>query len=179
MRVKFGYLILALIVLIADQWTKFWAMTSLKPVALIEIIPGFFRFTYATNRGVAFSLFADSELNVRLIFVAISTLATIFVLSYFARTPANKWRMNTALSLLLAGIVGNLIDRVRFGEVVDFLDFHLGESYTWPTFNLADAVICIGAALLALDMLREERAASLNSTGAGPVAEKSGAGSTE
>jgi signal peptidase II len=161
MRYKLGYFLITVLVLIVDQLTKYWAVISLKPVSLIEVIPGFFRFTYATNRGVAFSMFADSELNVRLIFATISTLAAIFVAVYLARTPVTRVRMNAALSLLLAGIIGNLIDRVRLGEVIDFLDFHLGESYTWPTFNLADAAICIGAALLALEMLREEKAARI------------------
>ncbi|MCI0390377.1 MAG: signal peptidase II [Acidobacteria bacterium] len=174
MRFKFGYLLIAIIVLVADQLTKYWAVTSLKPAVLIEVIPGFFRLTYATNRGVAFSMFAESEMNVRLIFATISAVAAVFVLIYLARTPVSKLRMNTALSLLLAGIIGNLIDRVRLGEVIDFLDFHLGERYTWPTFNIADAAICIGAALLALEMLREERAARVS-----PSPEKSSISSSE
>lgn len=174
MRSKFIYISITIIILFLDQLTKYWAITSLKPVSMIEVIPGFFRLTYATNRGVAFSMFAESELNVRLIFATVSTLAAIFVIIYLARTPATRVRMNAALSLLLAGIIGNLIDRVRLGEVIDFLDFHLGEKYTWPTFNLADAAICVGAALLALEMLREEKAARMR-----PSAEKSTIGSSE
>lgn len=176
MQSKFGYLIITVSVLIVDQLTKYWAITSLKPVSLIEVIPGFFRFTYATNRGVAFSMFAESELNVRLIFATVSTIAALFVVVYLARTPATRVRMNAALSLLLAGIIGNLIDRVRLGEVIDFLDFHLGEKYTWPTFNIADAAICIGAALLALEMFHEERAARLRPSAS---TEKSTIGSSE
>ena len=176
---KLGYFLITVVVLIADQWTKQWALTSLKPIVLIEVIPGLFRFTYATNRGVAFSLFADSELNVPMIFASISIIAALVVLFYLARTPAGRPRMKTALSLLLAGIIGNLIDRLRFGEVVDFLDFHLGDYFTWPTFNIADAAICIGAALLALEMLREERSARLKPPVASPVHEERGAGSSE
>jgi signal peptidase II len=179
MQSKLGFFLLTIIVLIADQWTKHWAQTSLKPVVLIEVIPGLFRFTYATNRGVAFSLFADSELNVPMIFASISIIAALVVLFYLSRAPAGKLRMKTALSLLLAGIIGNLIDRLRFGEVVDFLDFHLGELFTWPTFNIADAAICIGAVLLALEMLREERSAKLKAPVATPVHEERGAGSPE
>jgi len=179
MRDKKGYLLITIIVLVADQWTKHWAMTALKPVGLIEVIPGFFRFTYATNRGVAFSMFADSEFNVRLIFAMISAVAALFVTGYLARTPAGRVRMNTSLSLLLAGIVGNLIDRVRLGEVVDFLDFHLGERYTWPTFNVADAAICIGAILLALEMLHEERASSSKPATSNPASEESSLGSSD
>jgi signal peptidase II len=177
MRSKFSYLFITIIVLVVDQLTKQWALTTLKPVSLIEVIPGFFRLTFATNRGVAFSMFAESELNVRFIFATVSALAAIFVIIYLWRTPAVRIRMNTALSLLLAGIVGNLIDRVRLGEVVDFLDFHLGEKYTWPTFNVADAAICVGAALLALEMFREEKAAKMSRSVAAP--EKSTIGSSE
>ena len=177
MRSKYSYLFITLIVLAVDQLTKQWAITSLKPVSLIEVIPGFFRLSFATNRGVAFSMFAESELNVRLIFAAVSTLAAIFVFIYLARTPAARIRMNAALSLLLAGIIGNLIDRVRLGEVIDFLDFHLGEKYTWPTFNIADAAICFGALLLALEMLREERVSKLNPSS--PTPEKGTIGSSD
>jgi len=179
MRDKFGYLLITMVALIADQWTKHWALTSLKPVILTEVIPGFFRLTYATNRGVAFSMFAESELNVRLIFATISAVAALFVIIYLFRTPVSRGRMKIALSLLLAGIIGNLIDRVRLGEVIDFLDFHLGEKYTWPTFNVADAAICIGAVLLALEMLREERAAALKSATSSPAPTESGIGSSE
>jgi len=177
MRSKFSYLFITILVLTVDQLTKQWAISSLKPISLIEVIPGFFRLSYATNRGVAFSLFAESELNVRLIFATVSALAAIFVMIYLARTPAPRIRMNAALSLLLAGIIGNLIDRVRLGEVVDFLDFHLGDKYTWPTFNMADAAICFGALLLALEMLREEKAARISPSS--PAPEKSTIGSSD
>ncbi|MBK9708012.1 MAG: signal peptidase II [Acidobacteria bacterium] len=87
------------------------------------------------------------------------------MITYLLRTPAGKPLLSTSLSLLIAGIVGNLIDRLRLGEVIDFLDFHLADKYTWPTFNVADAAICIGAILLALDMLNEERAARVSAPG--------------
>ncbi len=176
---KLGYLVIAIIILVADQWTKHWAIASLKPVGSIEVISGFFRLTYATNRGVAFSMFADSELNVRLIFATVSAIAALLVMIFLLRTPTSKVKTNTALSLLLAGIIGNLIDRVRLGEVIDFLDFHLGERYTWPTFNVADAAICIGAVLLAIEMLREERASSYKSKVPNPASEESSIGSSD
>ncbi len=158
MLAKSGYLIITLVVLAIDQATKYWAVKSLRPVLMIEVIPGFFRFTYATNRGVAFSLFADSEMNVPVIFAVISIIAALVVLLYLAWTPPGRMLASTALSLLLAGIIGNLIDRVRLGEVIDFIDVHLADKYTWPTFNIADSAICVGAILLALEMIRDERA---------------------
>ena len=165
MRSRLYYLLISVAVLATDQLSKYWAMTTLKPKGWIDVIDGFFRLTYATNRGVAFSLFADSQMNVRLIFGTISTVAAGFVITYLLRTPAGKPLLSTSLSLLIAGIVGNLIDRLRLGEVIDFLDFHLADKYTWPTFNVADAAICIGAILLALDMLNEERAARVSAPG--------------
>ncbi len=158
MRGKLGYLALALGLIVADQATKAWATLRLRPVMAIEIIPGYFRFNYATNRGVAFSMFADSSFNVRWIFAGISILATLFVLNYLWRTAAGQIRLNFALALLLSGIVGNMIDRVRLGEVVDFIEVHWRDQYVWPTFNVADSAICVGAVLLAIEMIWDARA---------------------
>jgi len=104
-------------------------------------------------------MFADGEFDARWVFAGISFVATSFVSIYLVRTSPGKLRLSLALSLLLAGIVGNLIDRVRLGEVVDFLGFHWRDQYSFPIFNLADTAICIGAGLLALDMLFEEKPA--------------------
>jgi signal peptidase II len=81
------------------------------------------------------------------------------VAAYQWRTPVRKVGLNMAFSLMLAGIIGNMIDRIRLGEVVDFIDLHWAEVYSWPTFNVADAAICVGAGLLALQLIIEERAA--------------------
>ena len=161
MKSKLSYFILAATILAADQLTKAWAVAKLKPVVLMEVIPGYFRLVYATNRGVAFSLFADGTFDARWVFAAISTLATLFVGGYLIRTSPTKLRLNTSLALLLAGIVGNLVDRVRLGEVIDFLGFHIHDKYSWPIFNVADSAICIGAALLALEMIFEETPAKV------------------
>jgi signal peptidase II len=157
MKSKYSYILIAIIVLAADQLSKAWATSSLKPILFLEIVPGFFRFSYATNRGVAFSLFADSEFNVRWVLAAISVVAAVFVFVYLMRTVKGQRRLNWSLSLLLAGIIGNLIDRVRSGEVVDFIELHYRDQYIWPTFNIADSAICIGAVLLALEMIREAK----------------------
>lgn len=157
MQAKFAYLALSLLVLIVDQVTKVWATRSLKPIVIHEVIPGYFRLSYATNRGVAFSMFADSSFDVRWILAGISTVAAVAVLGYLYQAPTGQRRLSTALALLLSGIIGNLIDRVRLGEVVDFIELHWRDVYSWPTFNVADSAICIGAVLLALDMLREEK----------------------
>lgn len=163
MNQKITYFLIAIVVLILDQASKAWATAKLQFVDTIEVIPNFFRLTYARNRGVAFSLFADSKFEMKWILAGISTLAAIGVGIYLWRTVNNR-RLSFALSLLLSGIVGNLIDRVRLGEVVDFIDWHWYEKYTFPTFNIADSAICVGAALLALDMLRDENISSRTQT---------------
>ena len=164
MKSKLPYFIITILVLIADQVTKAWATAKLQAIDTMEIIPNFFRFTYARNRGVAFSLFADSQFETKWILAGISTAAAIGVVVYLWRSGAHEKRLNYALSFLLAGIVGNLIDRVRLGEVVDFIDFHWYEQYTWPTFNIADAAICVGAALLAIEMMREQKVSQAQTT---------------
>ena len=153
------YWLIAFALLVADQATKAWATAKLKPVGMMEILPGYFRLSYALNRGVAFSLFADVEFNIQWILAAISGVAAVLVMFYLARTPHTERQMSCALAFLLSGILGNLIDRVRLGEVVDFIEFHWLDRFIWPTFNLADAAICLGAILLGIVLMREEHAA--------------------
>jgi signal peptidase II len=157
MKDKHWYLVLSAAVLAADQLTKVWATAWLKPVGSIEVIPNLLRFSYALNRGVAFSLLSDTSFDIRWILAGVSAAAALMVAGYLVRTPPQSIRLNVSLALLLAGIIGNLADRVRLGEVIDFLDFHWAERFTWPTFNIADAAICIGAGLLALEIMREDR----------------------
>ena len=152
------YWLIALILLIADQASKAWATAKLKPVGVIEVMPNFFRFSYALNRGVAFSLFADVEFNIKWVLALISGVAAVLVMLYLSRTPRGEHLMSFSLALLLSGILGNLIDRVRLGEVVDFIEFHWRDMFIWPTFNIADAAICIGAVLLGFVLMREEKA---------------------
>ena len=157
MRNKSFYLLLTAIVLIADQLTKAWATASLKPIVFKDVIPGFFRLSYATNRGVAFSIFADSEFNIRWVLSGVSLIAALFVFSYFRRAPIEKPWLNVSLSLLMAGIVGNLIDRLVHKHVIDFIDLHFG-NYVYPTFNVADSGICVGVILYLWQSIRSERA---------------------
>lgn len=172
MKTKYGFWLLSFGVLVADQVTKAWATARLKPLGMIEIIPDFFRLSYALNRGVAFSLFAEVEFNLKWILATVSALAAALVVHYLARTPVNYRRLCASLALLLAGILGNLIDRIRLGEVVDFIELHWREQFTWPTFNLADAAICLGAVLLALELLKEERVAQTAPSNESPAPEE-------
>lgn len=157
MVVRSVYLVITLAILGLDQVSKHWASVFVRPRILVDIAPGFLRFTYTTNRGVAFSLFADSEMDISYILAATALVAAGFVFFCQWRTPVRMVRLQMAFSFMLAGIIGNLIDRIRFGAVVDFIDLHWQEKYYWPTFNVADAAICIGAGLLAWQIIKEER----------------------
>jgi signal peptidase II len=114
--------------------------------------------TYAENTGIAFGQLQGGGDFARWMLAALAGLAILTVLIYFFRTARTDDRVLGACALLLAGITGNLVDRIRLGRVVDFILLHAG-NYHWPTFNLADAAICTGAILLALDLFLEGRRA--------------------
>ncbi|HEV2762893.1 MAG TPA: signal peptidase II [Pyrinomonadaceae bacterium] len=151
-----GYLAASLGVYLMDQATKAWAVRRLRLGADVTVVEGFFRFAYAENPGIAFGQLQGGGSFGRWMLVGLATAACVAVLVYFWRTPRSDDRVLGACALLLAGIVGNLTDRVRLGYVVDFIVLHAG-SYHWPTFNVADAAICLGALLLALDIFAEGR----------------------
>lgn len=150
---KLGYLIAAGAVFMIDQTTKAWAVKNLRPLLpeYREVIPNFLNFAYAQNTGAAFSIFDSHGDAGRWGLSAVALVASILVLYYFWRTPRSDDRMLGALALLLAGIVGNVTDRIRLGFVVDFIDVQLG-NWHYPTFNVADMAIVIGAGLLIIDM---------------------------
>jgi len=147
-----GYLLAAFGIYLTDQVTKAWAVRELRLGQDRQVIPGFFDFIYTENPGIAFGQLQEGGSFGRWFFVVLAAAASIAVIYYFMRTPRNDDRVLGACSLLLAGIVGNLTDRIRLGYVVDFIALHAG-SYHWPTFNVADASITIGALLLAFDLV--------------------------
>ena len=146
-----GYLLAAFGIYLADQASKAWAVKKLRFGEDRVLIRGFLQFAYTENPGIAFGQLQDGGSFARWFFVALAAAATVAVFYYFMRTPRNDDRVLGACALLLAGILGNLTDRVRLGHVVDFIVMHAGDYY-WPTFNVADASICIGAFLLMLDL---------------------------
>ncbi len=119
-----------------------------------SLIRGFLDLVYTENRGIAFGQLQQLGALGRWFFVSLAVAAAFAVIFYFFRTPRTDDRVLGACALLLAGIAGNLTDRVRFGYVIDFILLHAG-SYHWPTFNVADASICLGALLLAYDLVFE------------------------
>jgi len=155
---RLGYLLASFGIYMIDQASKAWAVRTLRFGDERTIIRGFFDFIYTENRGIAFGQLQESGSFGRWFFVALAIAAAVAVFVYFLRTPRNDDRVLGACALLLAGIIGNLTDRARLGYVIDFIVLHAG-SWHWPTFNVADASISIGALLLAYDLLFEGRKA--------------------
>ena len=152
---RVGYLVASLGVYLMDQASKAWAVRRVR-FEDRTIIRGALDFVYAENRGIAFGQLQEGGQFGRWFFVVLAGAAAIAVLFYFFRTPRNDDRVLGACALLLAGILGNLTDRVRLGFVIDFILVH-ASSYHWPTFNVADASISIGALLLAYDLVFASR----------------------
>ena len=134
-----------------DQLTKWIVVHKIPLYSEIVVIPKFFAISHVTNKGAAFSLFANGDPRATWLLAAFSVVVMGVIVFLLARTRA--WSPGAlALALILGGAAGNLIDRVRLNAVVDFLAFDFG-SYHWPDFNMADSAIVIGAILLAIDAL--------------------------
>ena len=156
---RMAYLLAAFGIYLVDQASKAWAVRALRLGQTKTLISNFLVFEYAENPGIAFGRLQEGGAFGRWLLIALATAAAIAVLYYFFRTPRSDDRMLSACALLLAGIVGNLTDRVRLGFVIDFILVYLGP-YRWPNFNVADASICAGALLLAFDMIFNSRSQS-------------------
>lgn len=153
---KLAYLGIAGGVFMVDQTTKAWATRSLRAGGDKSVIDGFLNIAYAQNTGVAFSMLDEGGDAGRWGLSVVAFIAATLVLYFFWRTPRTDDRIMGALALLLAGIVGNVTDRIRLGFVVDFIDVQFG-NWHYPTFNVADAAICVGAGLLILDMFLRKK----------------------
>lgn len=156
-----GYLLAAFGIYMADQASKAWAVKTLRFGEERVLIRGFLQLIYTENPGIAFGQLQEGGSFGRWFFVVLAVLAAIAVFYYFMRTPRNDDRVLGACALLLAGILGNLTDRARLGYVVDFIVLHAG-NYHWPTFNVADASITVGALLLAFDLVFSRRSTRVN-----------------
>ena len=153
---KLAYLAIAGGVFMIDQSTKAWAARKLRFGGDIPVINDVLNFAYAQNTGVAFSMLDEHGDAGRWGLSVVAMIAGVLVLYFFWRTPRSDDRILGALALLLAGIAGNVTDRLRLGFVIDFIDVQFG-SWHYPTFNVADASICIGAGLLLLDIFLFKR----------------------
>lgn len=165
---KLAYLAIAGGVFMIDQTSKAWATRTLRFGGDQTLISGFLNFAYAQNTGVAFSMLDDHGDGGRWALSVVAIVAATLVLYFFWRTPRTDDRIMGALALLLAGIVGNVTDRIRLGFVVDFVDVQFG-NWHYPTFNVADAAICVGAGLLVIDMFFSKKKASEEKAETKPV----------
>jgi len=148
MQHRIWFLVVALVAAALDLWTKHVAFANITDGVDVRVIEGLFSFGKTTNRGIVFGLFPGAGP----VFLVVSVLAVPAILFIFLSVKKPRWVLTAALALILGGTIGNMYDRVAFGEVRDFLKFYWG-SRVWPLFNLADSCICIGVALLSLEML--------------------------
>lgn len=142
---------IAILVILLDQLTKI-AITKLFHYGESQAITSFFNLVLAYNKGAAFSFLATESGWQRYFFTGMGIAAALFIM-YLLKRHAGQRLFCWALSLVLGGAIGNVIDRIRLGHVIDFLDFHVG-TWHWPAFNVADSAICVGAVLFVLDELR-------------------------
>lgn len=142
--------LLFFLILALDQWSKIEIVKHFTLGETLEIIPGIFNLTLAYNKGAAFGIFAGLGDGIRESVLLITTILAFLLIGYFMRTQAGSSRWaKIGFALIVAGAIGNIIDRLRYGYVIDFLDFYY-KSYHWPAFNVADSAICVGVAILVL-----------------------------
>ena len=155
------WLWLAIVMLILDQLTKQSVVALMDYRESINVLP-FFNLTYVHNPGAAFSFLADQGGWQRWFFTAIAGVVSIFLVVWMAKTPKQDKLIAISFALILSGAVGNLIDRMMFGYVIDFLDFYVGNKH-WPAFNVADSAIFVGAGLMILDAFRDSKSGAKSS----------------
>jgi len=141
--------------LVVDQATKLYVDRVMALHQSIPVVDGLFSFTYLRNRGAAFSFLSDASWRLPF-FILVSLVAGIVILVAMKKMREDQKIAQIALAMIFSGAFGNLIDRIRLGEVIDFLDVYW-KTHHWPAFNIADSLICVGVALIALDMLKEEK----------------------
>lgn len=154
-RATFAWLTLSAAIVALDAWTKALASASLSPVRPVEIL-SWLNLVLAHNTGAAFSLLSDAGGWQRWFFTVVSIAITVVLLVWLARLGRGQRLTALALSLVIGGAIGNLIDRLRLGYVVDFIDVHAA-GWHWPAFNVADSAITCGIIILLIDAFRESR----------------------
>lgn len=147
---KLRFLLICIVAIVSDQISKIIIIKNIPLYASIKIIPGFFDITHLHNMGGAFGLGANQSEAVRtFVFIGMAFLALILILWFYKTTPKEFVWLRIAYSMILGGAIGNLIDRIRMGYVVDFLDVYIKNMH-WPAFNIADSFITIGMGIILL-----------------------------
>jgi len=161
-KVKYGILaVLPALLIVLDQWTKEIIVERFALGESISVISQYFNITYVRNTGAAFGFMAGVDPAFRVPFFLFVPTVALAVIGYlFKRLPDSDVKTATALSLVMGGAVGNLIDRMKYGFVIDFLDFHWRYQAHFPAFNVADSAICVGVGLLMLDISQKEESST-------------------
>jgi signal peptidase II len=155
MSQRIYYIGLAAAIIIFDIWTKALVLARIDLHETIPVIPNFFQLVHVRNTGAAFGIGANASSRIVPLLLNAGAIAVFCVVVVYAlRSAVTDRLLQTGLHLILGGAIGNLLDRFRFGYVVDFLDVYVGTKH-WPAFNVADSAICIGIALLFLDMRKK------------------------
>ncbi len=144
-------------IIIGDQLTKIAAELWLTYYQPVSVIPGYFNLTLMYNTGAAFSFLADAGGWQRWLFTILAATISVYLLLWIKSIPYHQKRLAIALSMILGGAVGNLIDRLIYGHVIDFIQIHYQEHWYYPAFNIADSAITLGALLLIVDILMQKK----------------------
>jgi signal peptidase II len=156
LRSRLPYLILVILLLLTDRVSKSAIVSRFELGQPVPIIDGTFNITYVQNTGVAFGILSSFSSPAKVIFLClVAGIAAVVVIAYSLRNESRNRLLQGALALVLAGALGNLYDRIQYGYVIDFLEFH-ARGYFWPSFNVADTSISIGVMLLVWEMFRNE-----------------------
>lgn len=150
------WLALAALVALLDQASKWWVLQQLQPGEVLPVLP-FFNLVLTFNEGAAFSFLSDAGGWQRWLFIGLTVIVSAGLVIWILRLHRGEKWLAGGLSLVLGGALGNLVDRVRFGRVTDFLDFHW-QGWHWPAFNLADSAITVGVVILLLSSWWTDRA---------------------
>jgi len=153
----FVWYVLALVIVIIDQWTKWLAETKLTFHDPVPVIEPFLNWTLAYNYGAAFSFLADAGGWQKWFFSGLALLMSLFLIIYLIKAPRKATLLSFGLALVLGGAVGNLIDRLLHGHVIDFIHVHYADVWHYPIFNIADIGISLGVLLIVIDMLFLEK----------------------
>lgn len=157
-------LIIAPLVIVSDQWVKLIVDRNMLLYQSIEVLENFFHITYIRNKGAAFGILSGADASLRIPFFLAVSLVAIVVIIYALKTHKGQSPIfPVALSLILGGAIGNMIDRLRMGEVIDFLDVHWYQHH-WPAFNIADSAITVGMGFLIFQMITEKEGSDASNT---------------
>ncbi|MGX9365258.1 signal peptidase II [Desulfoplanes sp. PS50] len=152
--------ILSGVIIILDQITKIWVQGSISMYESIPVIPGFFDLVHVLNKGAAFGFLNRADIHWQTyFFIGVSALAVVLIFHLVRTVDRRDPFMFTGLGCILGGALGNMIDRIRIGQVIDFLDFHVA-GHHWPAFNVADMAISVGALLLLISFYQRKKNAS-------------------